>query len=155
MLFGISVLDIAFGDGGMKEARRVVVNDLMQRNYHYFLTEPMGKNFHADFRPELTPKQMLALGVFGGKYMTDCTDEFPEDWFARAKLNHERPLPVLNFFGVDASQPLAEWKKRGWIYREDPRARRDAHEAARRRMWIRRAVLLLLRHSCPRSVYLP
>ena len=58
----------------MKEARRVVVNDLMQRNYSYFLTEPMGKNFHVDFRPELTPKQMLALGVFGGKYMTDCTD---------------------------------------------------------------------------------
>jgi len=105
----------------MKEARSVVVNDLMQRNYHYFLTEPMGKNFHADFRPEITPKQMLALGVFGGKYMTDCTDEFPDDWFVRAKLNHERPVPVLNFFGVNASQPLAEWKKRGWIYRDDPR----------------------------------
>jgi hypothetical protein len=105
----------------MKEARRVVVNDLMQRNCIYFLTEPTGKNFHADFRPEITPKQMLALGVFGGKYMTDCTDEFPEDWFVRAKLNHERHVPELNFFGVNASQPLSEWEKRGWITREDPR----------------------------------
>ena len=77
----------------MKEARRVVVNDLMQTNYIYFLTEPIGKNFHAYFRPEITPKQMLALGVFGGKYMTDCTDEFPEDWFVRAKLNRERHGP--------------------------------------------------------------
>jgi len=96
----------------MKEARRVAVNDLMQRNCIYFLTEPIGKNFHADFRPEITPKQMLALGVFGGKYMTDCTDEFPEDWYVRAKLNHEHHVPELNFFGVNASQPLSEWKKK-------------------------------------------
>lgn len=106
---------------GMKKARRVVVNDLMQKDFSYFLTEPMGKNFHADFRPEMAPKQMLALGVFGGKYMTDCTDEFPEGWIVRAKLNHERHVPELNCFGVNASQPLAEWVKRGWIYREDPR----------------------------------
>ncbi len=103
------------------QALRVVVNDLMQRNYIYCLTEPIGKNFHADFWPEITPKQMLALGVFGGKYMTDCTDEFPGDWFIGAKLNHERHVPELNFFGVNASQPLSEWKKNGWIYAEDPR----------------------------------
>lgn len=77
----------------------------MQRNYIYFLTEPMGKNLHANFRPQLTPKQMLALGVFGGKYLTDGTDEFPSDWFERAKLNHERLFPELNFFGVNASRP--------------------------------------------------
>jgi hypothetical protein len=105
----------------MKEPRKVVVNDLMQRNYVYFLTEPTGKNFHADFRPELTPKQMLALGVFGGKYMTDCTGEFPEDWFANAKLNHERHDPALNCFGINASQPLAEWRRQGWIHLDDPR----------------------------------
>jgi hypothetical protein len=93
----------------------------MQRNYVYFLTEPMGKNFHADFRPELTPKQMLAVGVFGGKYMTDCTGEFPKGWFAHAKLNHERHEPGLNCFGVNASQPLAEWRKKGWIHPDDPR----------------------------------
>jgi hypothetical protein len=56
---------------------RVEVNDRMQQGYVYYLTEPPGKNFHRDFRPELTPRQMLTLGVFGGKYLTDCRDEFP------------------------------------------------------------------------------
>lgn len=101
--------------------REVEVNDLMQRGYVYLLTEPMGRNFHPDFQPELTPKQMLALGVFGGKYMTDCGAEFPADWFKRAKLCHERHDPTLNYFGVNASQPLSVWRKKGWIYHEDPR----------------------------------
>lgn len=101
--------------------RRVTVNDLMQRGYRYVLTEPTGRNFHPDFRPELTPKQMLQLGVFGGKYMTDCRKEFPASWFARAKLCHDRHDPTLNFFGVNASQPLAVWRKQGWISAEDPR----------------------------------
>jgi hypothetical protein len=99
----------------------IVVNDRMQRGYSYRLTAPAGKEFHAGFEPQLTPKQMLALGVFGGKYMTDCTDEFPGDWFAHAKLCAERHDPKLNFFGVNASQPLSIWKAKGWIYKEDPR----------------------------------
>ncbi len=101
--------------------QRVVVNDLMQTDYVYYLTEPMGKNFHPDFKPELTPKLMLQLGVFGGKYMTDCRDEFPADWFAKAKLCHERHDPKLNCFGVNASKPLSYWRAKGWIYDEDPR----------------------------------
>jgi hypothetical protein len=101
--------------------RRVVVNDRMQTNYTYHLVEPAGKNFHPDFRPELTPKQLLALGVFGGKYMTDCRNEFPAAWFARARLSTGPRDPSLNLFGVDASQPLAEWRRKGWIYEEDPR----------------------------------
>lgn len=101
--------------------KRVVVSDRMQPHYVYYLTEPAGRNFDPDFTPELTPKQMLELGVFGGKYMTDCRAEFPRDWFRRAKLSPERRDPSLNFFGVDASQPLAEWRRKGWIYHEDPR----------------------------------
>ena len=100
---------------------RITVNDLMQKGYTYLLTEPMGQNFHADFRPELTPRVMLELGVFGGKYMTDCATEFPADWFRNAKLCAERHDPALNFFGVNASQPLAVWLAKGWIYEEDPR----------------------------------
>jgi hypothetical protein len=101
--------------------RRVVVNDLMQRGYVYFLTEPAGRNFHPHFRPDLTPKEMLKLGVFGGKYLTDCTAEFPSRWFAGAKRSPGRHDPALNFFRVRASQPLSEWRKKGWIYHEDPR----------------------------------
>lgn len=101
--------------------KKVVVNDLMQRNYSYYLTKPVGKQFSKDFKPELTPKQMLELGVFGGKYMTDCKKEFPKYWFSKAKLCHEKHDPNLNFFGVNASQPLSVWKQKGWIYKEDPR----------------------------------
>ncbi len=99
----------------------IIVNDRMQSNYRYELTEPVGRNFHVDFKPELTPKKMLELGVFGGKYMTDCRDEFPSSWFARAKLCSDRHDPKLNFFGVNASQPLSVWRRNGWIHPDDPR----------------------------------
>ena len=91
----------------MKVRRAIEVNDLMQQGYVYLLTEAVGKNFHPDFRPELTPQEMLELGVFGGKYMTDCQEEFPSDWFQNARLCAQRHNPSLNYFGVNASQPLA------------------------------------------------
>lgn len=93
----------------------------MQDHYTYTLVEPEGKHFHPDFKPDLTPKQMLSLGVFGGKYMTDCQDEFPKDWFKGAKLCHERHDPHLNLFDINASQPLSVWRKNGWIHPHDPR----------------------------------
>jgi hypothetical protein len=101
--------------------KQIVVNDKMQQGYVYTLTKSMGANFHPDFKPELTPKQMLALGVFGGKYMTDCQDEFPADWFENARLCADRHDPQLNYFKVNASQPLSVWRAKGWIYPEDPR----------------------------------
>jgi hypothetical protein len=103
------------------EPRRIKVNDRMQRGYEYLLTKPTGKDFAPGFKPELTPKQMLRLGVFGGKYMTDCKAEFPNDWFANARLCSERHAPELNFFRVNASQPLSVWRQKGWIYPQDPR----------------------------------
>jgi len=101
--------------------KRVVVNDSMQRGYTYSLNKSIGKNFHKEFNPELTPKEMLDLGVFGGKYMTDCRDEFPEEWFYNAKLSKLKKDINLNFYKVDASLPLSVWLNRGWIYQEDPR----------------------------------
>ena len=99
----------------------VVEKDLMQMGYVYFLTEQVAKNFHSEFRPQLSPKEMLKLGVFGGKYMSDCTEEFPVDWFEKARLCSEIHDPKLNYFGVNASQTLAEWRRKGWIYKDDPR----------------------------------
>ena len=107
-------------DSTMKQ-RRVVVNDSMQKDYVYFITKPAGCGFDPEFLPELTPRQMLEMGVFGGKYMTDCRNEFPKAWFANAKLCHERHDPSLNYFGVNASLPLSAWRKKHWIYQEDPR----------------------------------
>ena len=101
--------------------REVTVDDRMQHGYRYKLTEPMAQRFDPEFLPELTPQEMLALGVFGGRYMTDCRDEFPEAWYAHAKLSVGRRDPSLNFFGVDASKPLAYWREKGWIHPDDPR----------------------------------
>jgi hypothetical protein len=142
--------------------RKVVVNDRMQHAFVYYLTEPPGRNFAPEFRPELTPKQMLALGVFGGKYMTDCRREFPASWFARAKLSPERHDPRLNYFGVNASQSLATWRRKGWIRKQDPRGwfqwycryymgRRSADDARQIRRW--RAIarhVAAIRRNCER-----
>jgi hypothetical protein len=101
--------------------RVVTVNDRMQQGYCYELVAPIGEKFDPAFRPELTPAEMLFLGVFCGKYMTDCRDEFPPEWFARAKLAPGRRDCSLNYFGVDASQRLSVWREKGWIYPDDPR----------------------------------
>jgi len=142
--------------------RWIEVSDLMQQGYAYRLTARKGSDFQADFRPELSPKQMLALGVFGGKYMTDCAAEFPADWFENAKLCADRHDSVLNCFGVNASQPLSVWSARGWIYEEDPRGwfqwycryfmgRRYIDDARQIRRWraIRRHIVQL-QQNCER-----
>ncbi len=104
--------------------KKITVNDRMQRGYTYELTEPVGKNFAPEFKPALTPKEMLELGVFGGVYMRDCRDEFPKDWFVKAKFStrsDNKHVAELNYFGINASQPLSVWRKKGWIYKDDPR----------------------------------
>ena len=104
--------------------KRVVVKDLMQKRYSYELSAPTGKQFDVRFKPDLSPKQMLTLGVFGGVYMRDSTKEFPKEWFTKAKFQKtgtKKRDPKLNYFGVNASQPLSVWKAKGWIYKDDPR----------------------------------
>jgi len=121
----------------------------MQRGYSYELQARMGEEFDAEFNPQLTPKEMLALGVFGGRYMTDCRAEFPEDWFTEAKLytgDNQHGDAQLNFFAVHASQPLSVWKAKGWIHPQDPRGwfqwycryfmgRRTADDARQIKRW--------------------
>jgi hypothetical protein len=99
----------------------VIVNDRMQTDYRYTLSARPGQDFDADFKPALTPAEMLALGVFGGKYMTDCADEFPASWFKDAKLAAGKRDRHLNYFGVLAGNPLSTWRAKGWIHPEDPR----------------------------------
>ncbi len=101
--------------------KKVVVNNKMQKDYVYYRTEPEGKNFAPDFKPDLSPKQMLKLGIFGGVYMTDATKEYPKEWFVGVKLGEGKHDPKLNYFKVNASQPLSVWQKKGWISKDDPR----------------------------------
>ena len=98
---------------------RVTVDQPWQREYVYELTAPPGERFHTDFQPDLTPREMLSLGVFGGCYFPGPVDEFPPEWFEDALIGDE-PNPELNFFGVEASLPLSEWQNRGWIHHDDP-----------------------------------
>ena len=140
----------------------ITVRDKMQRNYRYELVAPAGRGFDPDFRPELTPKQMLALGVFGGKYLTDCAREFPASWFASARLSPKGSSAKLNYFGVHASQPLAVWRQKGWIHPQDPRGwfqwycryylgRRSEDDARQIKRWkaIRRHIAQIKKHCEP------
>lgn len=101
--------------------KTVHVNDKMQQDYIYSLSENEGQGFHPEFEPELTPKEMLELGVFGGKYLNDCHQEFPENWFSGARVSPDKKDVELNYFSVDASQPLSVWLAKGWVRSQDPR----------------------------------
>jgi hypothetical protein len=142
---------------------RIVVSDLMQTGYSYELSAPAGNDFLPGFEPQLTPAKMLEMGVFGGKYMTDCQSEFPADWFSGAKLSPDRRNPELNFFGVDASKPLSYWREKGWIHEDDPRGwfqwycryylgRRGPDDARQVKRWINmRRHISQLRNNCMRG----
>ena len=97
--------------------------------------------------------------MFGGRYLRDCTSEFPAEWFADAKLAEDASDPSLNFFGVRASKPLSYWKERGWIFRDDPRGwfqwycryfmgRRSSDDERQIKRWkaMRRHVAQLVKH---------
>jgi len=97
----------------------VKVSDKMQKNYTYTRTEAPGANFPPEFAPQLTPAEMLARGVFEGKYLNDCEGEFPAEWYraarAAGKLRPGGADPRVNEFGVKSRKSLGYWRKKGWI----------------------------------------
>lgn len=97
------------------------VDEAYQTGYRYPLTEPTGRNFDPEFTPDLTPPEMLQLGSFGGDYFNEVPDEFPRRWFEGVALSPNGARSELNYYKVNASQPLAEWQRKGWIYPEDPK----------------------------------
>ncbi len=149
----------------MVRLREVVVNDGWQRNYAYVLSKREGKDFSPEFEPELTPKEMLELGVFGGVYFCDKPKELPAQWFKRARLTEDaKPNPMLNLFEISASQSLETWQKKGWIHPDDPRGwfqwysryylgrRLEVEDQRQIRRWkaMKRHVAQI-RNSCPKS----
>lgn len=102
--------------------KKITVHDSLQKNYTYALTAGVGKSFHPEFKPHLSPKEMLILGVFGGFYFDEIPSEFPKTWFTHAKLSSDKkPRKELNYYKVLASQPLSVWEQKGWIHEDDPR----------------------------------
>lgn len=134
-----------------------------ETGYRYIRTEPEGKNFDLSFKPELTPKQMLQLGVFCGAYYKKIPKEFPRTWFEHALLSKTgEPDCALNFFKVRSGQSYAVWKKKGWIHPDDPHGwfewycryyngRRHEDDARQIRRWraFRRHAAQIAKHCLP------
>jgi hypothetical protein len=118
---GRSLVDFRRGDR-VRGATRMA----LRRGYSYVLEAAPG-DLPADFRPDLSPSEMLMLGVFEGKYINDCTAEFPAEWFvgalAAGRLSPAGPDPLkCNFFGVKSRQPLSAWRESGWAPSQRPPA---------------------------------
>lgn len=92
----------------------------MQSGYSYRLDAPVGEAFDRQFEPFCSPRKMLEMGVFEGKYCNDCQDELPASWFENAKISSVAD-PSLNQFGIKSRQPLSVWREKGWIIGPDPR----------------------------------
>ena len=98
----------------------IIANNKMDKgNYSYIIEKDMGDISNTDFKPHFSPKEMLDLGIFEGKYLNDCVLEFPVEWFLDAleneKLSPEKVNIDCNYFKIKSRMSLGEWKKRGWI----------------------------------------
>jgi hypothetical protein len=94
----------------------------MDKNYSYSLAAPYGQvTIPGYFEPYFTPKEMLELGVFEGKYLNDCRGEFPQEWFLKAKVSVAKPDISCNYFKIKSRQSLKVWQEKGWLYGKDNR----------------------------------
>ena len=100
---------------------------------------------HPEFRPHLSPREMLIAGVFEGRYLNSCRDEYPEEWFIGARLS-DVPDPRLNKFGLKSRTTKSWWHERNLIDPQDPRGwfewycrfwmgRRSTDDARQIRRW--------------------
>ena len=77
------------------------------------------EDFYKLFKPQLTPKKMLELGVFGGSYFGLNVKEYPKSWFIKAKISKNFDVSI-NRFSVKSGLSRKEWLEKGWIFKEDP-----------------------------------
>ena len=99
------------------------------RGYSYVLECSPGEGFDQRFKPAFTPQEMLSMGVFEGKYLNDCTDEFPKEWFlwanAFGSLSPGGADLSCNYFSVGSRQPLSVWIENGWAPSKGGHAGKD------------------------------
>ena len=76
-------------------------------------------SFYKILKPELSPKKMLELGVFGGSYFGLNIKEYPKSWFVNAKISKNFDVE-LNRFKVKSGLSRKHWMEKGWIFKEDP-----------------------------------
>tara|TARA_Y100000590_G_C15501390_1_gene931773 strand:+ start:355 stop:816 length:462 start_codon:yes stop_codon:yes gene_type:complete len=79
----------------------------------------LNENIYKIFKPQLSPKKMLELGVFGGSYFELKIKEYPKNWFKNAKISKDFDVS-LNRFKVKSGLSREEWIEKGWIFKEDP-----------------------------------
>jgi len=101
--------------------RIIKVNDKMQKGYTYVLISRYGRDFAKDFKPFYSPQKILKMGAFEGKYLNDCTKEFPKEWFKNGKFSQEKADPKVNCFKIKSRQSLKEWNRKKWIIKPDVR----------------------------------
>ncbi|CAI5758128.1 unnamed protein product [Candida verbasci] len=112
-----------------KVGTTIKVKDRMQKDYSYKLKKEQGSkadDFNDDnFEPHLTPEEMLKEGVFEGKYLNDCEEELPKEWFENSKDKRvkigDKPNVALNRFKIKSRQSLVIWRENSWIMGNDPR----------------------------------
>jgi hypothetical protein len=113
-----------------KKDLKLSVNDDMQKNYEYVLSEDYATNIDVIMKDAISPIDMLVMGVFSGKYLNDCQDEFPDEWFEKSKMSritkdsHNDTTEydkTHNFFGIRSRLSLSEWRQRNWIIEPDIR----------------------------------
>eukprot|EP00478_Filoreta_tenera_P001466 GABV01001491.1.p1 GENE.GABV01001491.1~~GABV01001491.1.p1 ORF type:complete len:228 (+),score=82.10 GABV01001491.1:128-811(+) len=113
------LVPFAHPESWFQPGKTIHVEDKMQVSYTYKLTKRYGRDFDPNFRPELTPRQMLSLGVFDGKYLNDCVLEFPREWFKdaldRDKLRPGDPDEDVNLLEISSRKSLQYWREKGWI----------------------------------------
>jgi len=83
------------------------------------LKQKKSEDFYKLFKPQLTPKKMLELGVFGGSYFGLRIKEYPKSWFKNAKTSAKFEVN-LNRFRVKSGMSKKQWLEKGWIFKEDP-----------------------------------
>ena len=91
---------------------------------------------YPNFRPNLTPKEVLQLGSFGGTYFRPIYSgvkgesrsgqwkELPKDWLEGLNVGRQvasRSYDVgVNKYGVKCGGSLEMWESSGWITDSDP-----------------------------------